>query len=111
MHKSVIGNILLSIACIVMAYFLFFAEKPAVYDYELINSQKQAIQRENEILLNSVNSLSKKVNRLESELDSLSKEKNKIEIRYVNIYKKIDGYSNLELFKQFDSVFTADNVR
>lgn len=109
--KSNIANILLGIACLVMGYFLFFNEKPLAYDPELIKQQKEAIQRENEILLKSINNLSKKNTIFEAKIDSLQKEKTKTETQYGKIYKKIDTYSNAKLVNQFDSVFAANNVR
>lgn len=109
--KSNIANILLGIACLVMGYFLFLKEKPIAYDYDLIKQQKEAIQRENEILLKSINKKSNQITIFESKIDSLEKAKSKIEIQYVNIYKKIDGYSNAALIKQLDSVFANSNVR
>ena len=58
--------------------------------------------------LDSINFITKKLN---ATIDSIESLKPKIKIKYVEKYRQIDSSNSNYISKEFDSIFTANNIK
>ncbi len=106
MNKGLILNIIQFFVILAMGYFLWFHKSDTpVYDKELIELERKQLQDRNIILIQELGGFMEKQAYYEHQIDSLQSIPAQIKIKYVNIYKKIDGYTAAQLVHELDSAY------